>query len=1858
MSETAVLSRLSSEVRSFFNELIDGSDKYRQLFSLSEQIPHDYHNRFLVELIQNANDAVPPDGQGTARILLDEQDPRGPRLYVGNEGLPFSQSNFEAICKIGRSDKDPAVAIGNKGLGFRSVLQVCHSPRIYSDYADPSHRSADAFGGFCFEFRPDVRERVCEIAREVIAGEAGQGGDLHPRIYADEPSRSEKLRARLSLEDTLVESEVRFLSPYSLPLAVDGAAPPRAVAELRRAGCVTVVELALNDAAAVAAARAAVGELDLEHLLFTQRLSRLVVEHHRAGAAAKDLSKELIREGIGAGEPLVPPAGLQGLCITGRYANGGGRQRVWWTRSGVLRGDELAVAVRQLPSRWHSVSEIELAVAVERTPDGVPDPGLFSIFLPTEQGTGSALWINGPFHGDLARKHIELDAPYNRLLLDASVGFAIEMLDALLADGTGASLLAALDLVDPREDGGGAQGRLREALARRGTPLQAIPLVPVEAGALGGGERAPLTRLRLIPADGAEALTVARLAGAGAAIPAAWVRSSRTESLRRVATVCGLSLEPSVDELASWAESVAEILLREGADSGTWTAFYAELGSLEKRRQDRDAIHEALRDRSILLSEDGQLVRPSAKRPRIFTLPVQEGVGEAEASARRAIPEEVRPFLAFLSPTVRLYEDRPQRPWTPAARFLRTGNPPLLEGFETREIVNQVLVPITEGDGSVGPDVGLLSATLRYAFELSRASRGDPAHTQVYWSRIRVPTQGGWTRAESAYFGVGWATTGGPALLEALGERHPIARRMLLAPNELARLLGEPGERDEEWEREWVTFLRDVLQVADAPRVVELASRPGAPPAEVKPLEMWGIGYRYYTTGLANHFRIPDALWKGYTSYLAQALNAPVQAKTLYHLQRQAVFEGFFDVVPSAAAAYAVLLAGSFSRWKDALRTQVYRGRVTQTGTADSTLGYVLRHSPWVPAERRGPGGAESALRTPGTVWFIPPETLSVPRVAYRYTFLWHVPMKLAQAMGQELRTFLDVQPLGEVGSLEHGIRLLGALAEAAAAGSVPPERDREFGDLWRDTLEQTARRFSQTEAERVRALAGRFDLTGLRVLEGGRGAWRSEGSLREHPVYVPERGGADPVLAEHVSLADVARGPEEQVLRLLRALFGDGVASLGELLVTPVAPGVDLLARTGAAPTLGATAPWLVRIVLTVLAFGRGQDMNVRSQAFRRGADDLAGVRIVEAPGLELRIGGREDALQAPVAYLWKEQNALLVDPGRLTSLAHLARAFQTLLAVADLEHPLYRVLVELDLTSPNDPEPLDEWVRQALRSLHITEHHMDRIAAALGDQAEMRILPMLHPVVCALRGVKSEEDAREVKRRMEMLASEDSVLGALASALGEPRAGELLALAREAASLGALAAELGSRFSVPLDAWNAAVVALGPPYVPLTNDRLDDDFAATLARLAPLASALLRHAVVNANRRECYLAAREAYDQIEADEGWRSLYWEVPWPLVARKIQGWLERQVAVEPALAAVLTAPDLTEAERSARAVGLDLAHDDEAAETRNRVLVDGLRRGLALRLVVRWDREKGTRAPLPSAFGDFVDAPFYSLEVRSVCQVRPLAEAEARRLVARRAAELRLLDGFDGPVDALSLTEELSEDASARAAERLEGARAAAGKRRSVHRILGAEYAAPHGDLFEGLGEHISSVLPEEFGHRFSLASLSPLGSPPTRDNSGPGPRPRGSRGGVAPKENALVGATGEYLVFLLLCGEEGEDAARVAWVSANRRHFGFPAPGNDALGYDFVLVRDGKRRMIEVKSSGGASGFVDLTANERQVAQRAAARTSGDRYDVVYVANALTDPRVFILGNPYTATGKKRMWIDEGGVRLSFRLSD
>ena len=234
------VARLTRRRIQLFTQAGDDWRFAESLKSVSEDTAQEYERRALFELLQNGYDALASDENGRVLILLDAQAGAHGTLYVANEGVPFTESNFKAIIEFGLSNKGAGEGIGNKGLGFRSVLQLTDWPEIYSKRI----LDGDAFDGYCFRFATpdDIRGLVTDecLSREV----------------------SEKVSA--------------------LALPVPAEVEDSRVASLGRAGYVTVVRLPLRNEQAAQAAREQLDAIADHHaplLLFLERLSALEIRY-------------------------------------------------------------------------------------------------------------------------------------------------------------------------------------------------------------------------------------------------------------------------------------------------------------------------------------------------------------------------------------------------------------------------------------------------------------------------------------------------------------------------------------------------------------------------------------------------------------------------------------------------------------------------------------------------------------------------------------------------------------------------------------------------------------------------------------------------------------------------------------------------------------------------------------------------------------------------------------------------------------------------------------------------------------------------------------------------------------------------------------------------------------------------------------------------------------------------------------------------------------------------------------------------------------------------------------------------------------------------------------------------------------------------------------------------------------------------------------------------------------------------------------------------------------------------------------------------------------------------------------------
>lgn len=347
-------------------------DVYAQNKSVAEHTAADYHGRFLIELVQNAND-VHERGQhdGQIEVLLVEDEGDFGTLYVANFGKPFAHDNVVALSRIGMSTKPPGESIGNKGLGFRSVSHVCDAPEIYSQAPDAI--GGPTFEGYCFTF-----------------------------------ARSEDLSSRID-HPTVLAFAQSDLPMFFLPIAL--GTQPAIIVDYAARGFSSVIRLPLRDSDSQQTARdevAALGDDSAPLLLFLERIKKLDARvQSRAGETFSRITIERHEEAITSAPiaaSIVTLSGAHWLLV-----------RDHAPEVLIQRAVEDGVKAKQLHSSWKDwsgIGEVGLAVPLNHE---ISSPRLYT-FLPMGEGA------TAPFQGHL---HGSFFPSSNRKALDASVALCL-----------------------------------------------------------------------------------------------------------------------------------------------------------------------------------------------------------------------------------------------------------------------------------------------------------------------------------------------------------------------------------------------------------------------------------------------------------------------------------------------------------------------------------------------------------------------------------------------------------------------------------------------------------------------------------------------------------------------------------------------------------------------------------------------------------------------------------------------------------------------------------------------------------------------------------------------------------------------------------------------------------------------------------------------------------------------------------------------------------------------------------------------------------------------------------------------------------------------------------------------------------------------------------------------------------------------------------------------------------------------------------------------------------------------------------------------------------------------------------------
>ena len=349
----------------------------------------EYHGRFLIELLQNSADAwreAHADGSTCDLVVVIDESPS---LIVANRGVPFpAHIVLESLGQIGLSSKEAGEAIGHKGIGFKSTLEVSATPEIYSTFTDGEPTLAVRFDA--------VR------ARELILD---QSPDWDTWVADQDEFQQEPLQAVPVLRyPTWVEST------------------PAAVAELGSRGFNTVVRLphspAFGDTQAwLAKVRGALLDVSDQILVLLGIFDRIRIEDRVDGT-----SEDIV---VGT-EP-------------GDHSNGTTADTVTITRNGLCSSRWVRYQ-RQYADGAELASEVTTAIRLDADDPARPvhahgDAGSsspFHLFFPTRIGSGLPLLVHGYFEVDAARTGFFAGSTdQNQAILDALADLVVHGVDNL-----------------------------------------------------------------------------------------------------------------------------------------------------------------------------------------------------------------------------------------------------------------------------------------------------------------------------------------------------------------------------------------------------------------------------------------------------------------------------------------------------------------------------------------------------------------------------------------------------------------------------------------------------------------------------------------------------------------------------------------------------------------------------------------------------------------------------------------------------------------------------------------------------------------------------------------------------------------------------------------------------------------------------------------------------------------------------------------------------------------------------------------------------------------------------------------------------------------------------------------------------------------------------------------------------------------------------------------------------------------------------------------------------------------------------------------------------------------------------------
>lgn len=1444
VSPSDVVARLMRQRISHYLAASSDPSLYQSLRNMSQFISDDYGNRFLVELIQNAHDAHDASRtDGEIAIILDTSDGQHGCLYVANRGAGFVEHDLKAITNIALSSKPVNAGIGNKGLGFRSVLQICNWPEIYSVQGAGGNRE---FDGYCFRFA------TVDDLREHLDQEAGD----------------------------IAEVMARNLPCWHVPVPIK---PSTKVARFATDGFSTVVRLPLKSTDALKAVRAQLDELlslSTPLHLFLERVERISLDR---GTGQPTLLERSVQQTWSV-EPT--EVNVDSPVEVAKVLLGDTEFIVaHWNIDDTLFRHALQASLSkgEVPESWETwEGSARVSVAV---PLGAPlEAGRLYCFLPLGKDGKApfAGYINANFYTKLDRLKVDTSIHLNDLFMRKAAWLSSQLINFIVQSDWQQAANAVVSLLCwddeyvvalKRAMGDGGQGILnRKFLPVRGEGDTVSWASPKDAYSWTATSAACLSPKR-----------VCEVAGGRILIDSISL-NQRTALDRLYLRLRGTDLNPPAGVVASWVEQIAGQMHEEGTAFDRWATFYDEVSVALAGNAP------SLFGKRFLLSVSGDLISSelptaagtgrSRRAADVYFAPVlsvDEDVDDDDSKQSlplERLPATLRKGFALLNREVPwLKDDGGHRP---GRSFLVAGK--LAREYDTRDVL-RTLAGVTRTSGSERTR----EQGLEWAFRLWNSGR-SLSDKETRASGFFVPTPEGWISTEAAMFGGGWGMPNGKKL-------HAMLRITANESEDMHRSLSRLLPEHADWpikhgtRPDWVNFLvaagvRDCLRPIGGESVSSnLTGYPANLPATIS----------------GSVSGMPEALtahWRAQLKqdcvrmYSSRQYRAELQS---WRIPGQQEHETFASEVRRDYAVQVVLAMRALG---DEHRT--FRAVRANTGAVglephrmSTPLHAFLTGADWVPVTR--PGGPLRFVK-PAAAWYFDTDEDRPPR------FLDFVAQPVATAIDAATLEWLRVRAqMGVFNDAEHADRALLALVEGVSTRITDIRDVRRFQELFGRLWMSVRQGGSLQVGSRVPVLVrGEIDTVSRSGDEFGTA------------YFDDEYDGLKKQLLEEIGepVFDFVRGDTETAWNWVNASVPDRFRRISDEPAEIYVDGSKFDDDTPSQLLSDIIGSWIIDFLVCVAEHKSSAFVQSTQKSLGRIRHAAMSLAVVSGQQIQIAHGDERVALltslRGAISVRRSAGPVLVIQtaegPLNLDHLAEAAGQLAVALGSRELTNGLDAALLRLASAMRDQvgEVPDDSTMAAALG----VEEDAIRQTRRLANGDLIGMLDLAIPLSACSGTI-------EVTSRLQELAAQDgphddelrAALESLAASLGM----SLAQLEKRMFHLVSLA-DLKVEFSLPIAKLNAAIEGLGGRHRPVSNEQIHrDNWTRHLRQRLPNTIERLRErAAATFDRGEpltTYTAARNDALAVAPDPAWFLAYDELPGAVMDAHIDRWIDDRLPAD-------------------------------------------------------------------------------------------------------------------------------------------------------------------------------------------------------------------------------------------------------------------------------------------------------------------------------------------------------------------------